>query len=228
MVIRSNTSASSWEPFRLSIVALAPVFFQNKELVKKHAALLAMLQLDIKPIPSGSIVLAFPCQIHWGVFDEDGTMQRMKARMYVDDALLVASGTNFMRRLLAAVIETIFVVMGKPEMHLHQWPLAMDKWLKMVISHSQIMLGLKIDTRKLTVGVPAKYLFECRNLLEKGWPYNRPTFTVSNANRLVGKLQRLAKGVPWVYHLISGDVHHLWADRFTPTSVLVKVKQQTL
>ena len=40
MVFGSNTSALSWEPFRRSIVALTPVFFQNEQLVVKHAALL--------------------------------------------------------------------------------------------------------------------------------------------------------------------------------------------
>ena len=70
-----------------------------------------------------------------------------------------------MCRLLAAVLETIFVVMGKPETKLLQGPLAMDKWLELVISHPQIMLGLHIITRRLTVGVPTKYRVGCRDIL---------------------------------------------------------------
>ncbi len=42
-----------------------------------------------------------------------------------------------------------FVVMGKPDVAFRQCPLAIDKWLEMVIGPKQTMLGLIIDTNRL-------------------------------------------------------------------------------
>jgi hypothetical protein len=70
-----------------------------------------------------------------------------------------------MKIVLAATIKAIFVVMGEPNVAVRQCPLAMDKWLKLVISPKQTMLGLIIDTNRLTIANPAKYLQEVLNLL---------------------------------------------------------------
>jgi hypothetical protein len=55
--------------------------------------------------------------------------------------------------------------MGKPNVAVRQCPLAMDKWLELVIGPEQTMLGLIVDTNRLTVDIPAKYLQEVINLL---------------------------------------------------------------
>ena len=47
-----------------------------------------------------------------------------------------------MKWVLAALIEAIFVVMGEPDTALWQCPLAMDKWLELVVGPILIMLGL--------------------------------------------------------------------------------------
>jgi hypothetical protein len=41
----------------------------------------------------------------------------------------------------------------------------MDKWLDLVVAPKQRMLGLEIDTNKLTVGIPQDYLEEVLDLL---------------------------------------------------------------
>jgi hypothetical protein len=48
--------------------------------------------------------------------------------------------------------------MGKPDVAVRQCPLAMDKWLELVISPKQTMSGLIINTNRLTVAIPPKYL----------------------------------------------------------------------
>ena len=48
-----------------------------------------------------------------------------------------------MERALAATIEAIFVVMGPPN-EVRQNPLAMDKWIELIVGPQQIMLGLDI------------------------------------------------------------------------------------
>jgi hypothetical protein len=54
------------------------------------------------------------------------------------------------------MMEAIFVVMGEPNIAVRQCLLAMDKWLELVIGPKQTMLGLTIDTSRLTVAIPEK------------------------------------------------------------------------
>jgi hypothetical protein len=100
-------------------------------------------------------------------------------------------------------IEVIFVVMDKPEVAVRQYPLAMDKWSELVIGPRQIMLGLIIDTNKLTIPIPHKYFKEVLDLLNSTWHPNECHFKVSEAQTLTGKLARLAEGANWVFHLLS-------------------------
>jgi hypothetical protein len=43
------------------------------------------------------------------------------------------------KMILAATIKAIFVVVGKPDVAVRQCPLAMDKWLELVIGPKQTM-----------------------------------------------------------------------------------------
>ncbi len=63
--------------------------------------------------------------------------------------------------------------------------------------------GLIINTNRLTVVIPAKYLQEFLDLLNSTWHPNQRCFKVSEAQKLMGKLARLAKGANWVFHLLS-------------------------
>ena len=93
--------------------------------------------------------------------------------------------------------------MGEPDVVVRQCSLAMDKWLQLVISPKQTMLGLIIETNRLTVAIPAIYLQEVLNLLNSTWPSNQRHFKVSHTQKLMGKLARLAEGDNWVFHLLS-------------------------
>ncbi len=55
------------------------------------------------------------------------------------------------------------------------------------------MLGLIIDTNRLTVAIPPKYLQEVLKLPNSTWHPNPHHFKVSEAQKLTGKLARLAK-----------------------------------
>jgi hypothetical protein len=81
----------------------------------------------------------------------------------------------------ATAIEAIFVVMGKPKVVVRQCPLDMDKWLELVIGPNQTMLSLIINTNKLTVAIPYKYLKEVFGLLNSTWYTNQRCFKVSKA-----------------------------------------------
>jgi hypothetical protein len=127
----------------------------------------------------------------------------LPVRIYVNDALMLALNVDHMKLVLAATIEAIFVVMGEPDVAVRQCPLAIDKWIELVIGPKQTMLGLIIDTNRLTIKIPAKYLKEVLDLLNSTWHPNQHCFKVSEAQKLTGKLARLAKGANWVFHLLS-------------------------
>jgi hypothetical protein len=74
--------------------------------------------------------------------------------------------------VLAALIKAIFSVMGEPDTALRQCPLAMDKWLELVVGPILIMLGLLINISKLTVAIPKKYVSELCDLIDTAWHVN--------------------------------------------------------
>ncbi len=79
----------------------------------------------------------------------------------------------------------------------------MDKWIELVIGLKQTMLGLIINTNRLTISIPAKYLQEVLDLLNSTWHPNQRRFKVSEAQKLTGKLACPAEGADWVFHLLS-------------------------
>ncbi len=97
--------------------------------------------------------------------------------------------------------------MGKPDTTVRQCPLAMDKWLELVVAPKQRMLGLIIDTNTLTVGIPPNYIKEVLDLINTTWHLHHCHFTVGEAQKLTGKLGHLAEGAQWVFHLLM----HLYA-----------------
>jgi hypothetical protein len=112
-----------------------------------------------------------------------------------------------MEQVLAALIEAIFVIMGAPDTSVHQCSLAIDKWEKLHVAPIQTMLGLVIDTNRMTVTVPNDYIQSVRLLINSTWHNHRQQFMVKKAQELTGKLGHLAKGANWVFHLLT----HLYA-----------------
>lgn len=211
MVFGSTASASSWEPFRRAIQALSMVFANRPELVKKHKAFLDMLSWEPADnslfSDKNSIMPAVPCALNKGILDDQGNRAVLPARIYVDDALMLATDRAQMEFTLAALIEAIFVVMGKPDTQIRQCPLAMDKWVDLTIGPRQVMLGLIVDTTAMTVSLPEAYISEVLVLLNTTWHPGRRSFTVQEAQTLTGKLGHIAEGAHWVFHLLT----HLYA-----------------
>jgi hypothetical protein len=69
------------------------------------------------------------------------------------------------------------------------------------------MLGLEIDTNRMTVRVPDDYIQSVCLLINSTWHTHRQQFTVNEAQELTGKLGHLAKGANWVFRLLT----HLYA-----------------
>jgi hypothetical protein len=74
-----------------------------------------------------------------------------------------------MGQVLAALIEAIFAVIGAPDTSVYQLSLAMDKWEKLHITPMQTMLGLVIDTNRMTVSVPDDYIQSVYLLINSTW-----------------------------------------------------------
>ena len=78
---------------------------------------------------------------------------------------------------------------------------------------------LSIDTNRLAVAIPIKYLTEVRILLESTWHPNCRHFKVSEAQKLTGKLVRLAEGANWVFHLLfNGIIARIPRHRYLDTN----------
>ena len=108
-----------------------------------------------------------------GFLDKKGAVKPCLARIFVDDSLLLSIGRSLMELVLAALIESIFVVMGKLDTVIQQCPLALDKWVEMVAGPIQTMLGLNLDTNKLMVAIPGSYTIDIHNLISTTWHKNR-------------------------------------------------------
>ena len=83
-----------------------------------------------------------------------------------------------MELVLAALIEAIFTVMGKPDTAIWQCPLVLDKWVEMVAGPIQTILGLNLDTNKIMVVIPGSYVSDIHDLISTTWHKNCQSFTV--------------------------------------------------
>jgi hypothetical protein len=75
MVFGSNTSASSWEPFRRAIQSLIPIYSIRTDLVEKHKSLLNMLVWEDNDTQVCKIVQAFQCPLNPGALDQHGPLE---------------------------------------------------------------------------------------------------------------------------------------------------------
>ncbi len=97
--------------------------------------------------------------------------------------------------------------MGAPDTSVHQCSLAMDKWEKLQLAPIQTMLGLVIDTNKMTDSVPDDYIQSVCLLIDSTWHTHCALFMVKEAQALTGKLGQLTEDANWVFHLLT----HLYA-----------------
>jgi hypothetical protein len=206
MVFGSTPSASSWEAFQCAIQALSVVYPHCHDLIEKHGKFLKMI-FWVTQDPAPDLVRAILCSINTGVLHDQGNKVPLPARIYVKDALMLATSKENMKQVLAALIEAIFVIMGAPDTSVHQCSLAMDKWGKLHVAPIQTMLGLVIDTNRMIVSVPDNYIQGVCLLINSTRHTHRQRFTVKDAQELTIKLGHLAEGANWVFYLLT----HLYA-----------------
>ena len=103
---------------------------------------------------------------------------------------------------LAAAIQSIFIIMGFPEIFLRPCAMALDKWKLLSINPILILLGLLWNTRTMTVGITPDYRKETIYLLTKTWHEGRQSFDLPGLEELIGKVGRIGQGFRPIYHLM--------------------------
>jgi hypothetical protein len=172
-------------------------------IVHHHLPLVAPTERPTNtPTANPSIVPAHRCEINPGI-RLGVEMCPLRVMFYVDDGLMAAPGRVMMELLIASCIQGIFDVMGEPDLEIRQCPVALDKWEQLIIAARQVMLGILIDSEKLTAGITREYREECLTLLNTEWPESKYHFHAKEALRMVGKLARLGVTTPFVYYLLS-------------------------
>mmetsp|Transcript_38437 Transcript_38437/g.92017 ORF Transcript_38437/g.92017 Transcript_38437/m.92017 type:complete len:864 (+) Transcript_38437:1-2592(+) len=202
MVFGSVVSASTWEPFRRAIAALATSYYFSSGLVRQHWSLLQLVQWDSAPGPGVRFARARRCGLNPGVFRDDGTRMATPHFIYVDDNLLADIRAG-MFRTLAAAAQAIFTVLGFPAEGVRQCAVALDKWKELFVSYKLVLLGLEFNTREMTVSIPHAYRLEVCALLNDHWHRGRRSFTINEVEALVGKLGRIGQAFRPMYHLMG-------------------------
>lgn len=202
MVFGSIALASSWEPFRLAIAAIATSLFTCVGLLARHEVLLRRVRWAPRLAGPVRLVRASPCSWNTGVFRLDGLRLPTPHCIYVDDDLL-AEVEAFLPQALACAAEAIFRIMGRPLPIIRPSPLAMDKFDELVVASHQVLLGFEFDTCRMHVSLPPVFHEEVVALLSSHWHAGRKSFTVHELELLVGKLGRIAQAYRPMYYLMS-------------------------
>jgi len=120
-------------------------------------------------------VKAMACSLNPGLPDLD---EFLEAYIYVDDILGSAVGKFNILRLLAATIKAIFVVCGRANIEVRQCSFSLQKWLELVVGSIQTVLGLTVDTNRLTVAITKEYQDQVSELITMHWPISCRIFKV--------------------------------------------------
>jgi hypothetical protein len=177
----------------------------REDLVIKHKNLPNMLTWEVVGSVDGvDLVQAIQCPLNPGITALD---EPLEAYIYVDDTLASAVGKKNILRLLAAIIEAIFTVCDRSNIKIWQCLLSLEQWEELIIGTVQTILGLTIDTNKLTVGITREYQKQVKDLLDSKWPASRRIFKAADIQKLVGKMAPLGEGTLWIYKLMS----HIYA-----------------
>ena len=200
------TSASSWEPFRRAIIALAKEKCKDPTLVDKHAAFLAIIQWDDDTIDSSiTYVKAFRDRFNKGVFNDDGTRQLTESDVFVDD-LLIAETRDYIKSAIAGALEAIFILLGDPDEQKRQIAVAMDKLSELVVSHVQIRLGLEVNTRTMRVTIPRSYVVEVLQIIDTKWHKSRRAVSIDEIESISGKFGHISN-IGRVYRFLIAQIY---------------------
>jgi hypothetical protein len=82
-----------------------------------------------------------------------------------------------------------------------QCPLSLEKWKEFVVGPNQIVLGLIIDTNRMSIRITDKSLQKVNDLMKETRNKDHCFFDVPSMQKFVGKLEPLSEDAPWICKL---------------------------
>ena len=203
----ADFSPPNWEIPRLVIEQLATSLFSDNSLRDKHRKYLDMLSWD--PLLGRNRRGFTPAKadnINRGVRSASGRDSNTPHDLFVDDDVY-ADVYNIDRirleQAIASGIEAVLTVLGASDLQERQDPVAWDKLVEMVVSYTNCILGMEINTRRLTFRVPRTYVQDTATLIRQHWHEQRQSFTILDIEILTGRLGHIATSATWLSFLMS-------------------------
>jgi hypothetical protein len=157
----ADFSPANWEAVRRAQSALAKRLFFDTSLVAKHRAVLDKINWchSINGKRRPMFTRAFRDALNAGILDAQGNPAPTPHGVYVDDDIYldVADKRRF-EQAIAASVEAIFMLLGESNTALHQDPISWDKLHELLVAPVNQILGLILDLRRLTVGIPPDFI----------------------------------------------------------------------
>jgi len=154
----TDFSPQNWEPVRRLIEVLADWLFAYKSLIAKHCKYVDKLHWDQSLGKcKQEFVTATSCSQHTGVLDTSGKPLPTPQKLLVEDSVyaeIYEDDKIRIEQIVAAGIESIFILLGVSNLSKHHDPISFDKIEAMMLSHLNKILGKLLHTRCLDVGVP--------------------------------------------------------------------------
>ena len=113
---------------------------------------------------------------------------------FVDDTCL-ADTKDRLSTAIHASLQALFMTLGYPKEDRTE-VLSLEKFQQVTCAEQQVQLGILVDTRSMTLSLPAKKYTRIRSLLHSRWHSNMTQFQPLEAGRLLGLL-RHASLVAW-------------------------------
>ena len=205
LTMGSDFSPQTWEVPRRMAEQIAQKLFSDKSLVTKHRERLDQLQWSKKlgKVKSSDLVPAHTNDTHKGVLDDEGNPINTPHHLFVDDDVYAeVYDIGRIEQAIAAGIEALFLLLGESDIKRRQDPIAWDKLKEMIIHSRNKILGLIINTRRMTVSAPPEYIEKVVKLMETKW-IRRMAFEVKAAENLAGQLAHIGNTALWLKHLMS-------------------------
>jgi hypothetical protein len=203
----TDFSPANWEVVRQVLEHLATQLYHDTSLRQKHRHFLDNLQWDRSlHSRSGRIRLTRAAwdALNTSVVDTVGDPLPTPHFVYVDDDIYVdIYSTDDYEQCIAASIEAIYILLGPSDLAKRQDPISFDKLQEMIIGPINRILGHIVDTRRMTIAPPPDFMSELSKSLSTTWASHRKSFRLREIEILVGKLNHVAIGAPWLKFLMG-------------------------
>ena len=205
---------------------LAESLFTDTSLRAKHRKYLDLLQFGPKLGRQAKFTPAKRDALNTGVRRKDGTDASTPHNFFVDDDIysdIFAVERN--EQAVASSIESVFILLGKPDLASRQDPISWEKMSEMLINFRNKVLGQIINTRTMTVTTPRDYISDVARDLRSNWCH-RKSFSIRKILHLVGRLNHIGGTAPWICFLLSHVYTSITAALKVNTAHLIQTNKE--